>query len=62
MADPPAAAAAAAAPTAEVQEQDKEEEIKGQQLLAACQAGDSERVQALLAEGAPAYYQASKKG
>ena len=38
-------------------QQDDAEEIKGMELLRACQAGDLQRVQALLAEGAPAYYQ-----
>lgn len=38
-------------------EAEDEEELKGRELLVACRAGDLQRVQALLAEGAPAYYQ-----
>lgn len=53
MADPTTAAAAAQP----AQETEQEEEIKGRELLAACQAGDEQRVVALLAEGAPSYYQ-----
>lgn len=55
MVDPTTTAAAAAQPAA--QDMDQDEETKGRELLAACQAGDAQRVQALLAEGAPAYYQ-----
>lgn len=61
MAEPAAPAEPAAAVEQEEEEEehdDKEEEAKGRELLQACQAGDAERVQALLREGAPPYYQA----
>ena len=39
------------------EDEETEEDTKGRELLVACQAGDLQRVQSLLAEGAPAYYQ-----
>lgn len=60
MAESVAAAAQSSVEQEQAQHDDKEEEeAKGRQLLEACQAGDAfERVETLLREGAPAYYQA----
>lgn len=46
-----------AGPEQQAQEDEDEDETQGRELLVASQAGDLQRVEALLAEGAPAYYQ-----